>query len=128
MPAYYKIFVPVDKADKIAELKKDGKKWSYSEAIKELGADVAYSVPAKMKIDRYKATLMASVIGSRGKLLEPMDDKENKKRSMQLVKASFQDIDKVLGADVTVDPDGTFSAEIKIREGLAPGKYNIVAV
>lgn len=128
MPAYYKIFVPIDKKDKIAELKKAGKKWKYSEAIKELGADVAYSVPAKMKIDRYKATLMASVVGSRGNLLEQMDDKENRRRSMQLVKARFQDIDKVLGPDVTVNPDGTFSAEIKIREGLAPGKYNIVAV
>ncbi|HBI14974.1 MAG TPA: permease [Desulfobulbaceae bacterium] len=128
MPAYYKIFVPVDKADKIAELKKAGKKWSYSEAIKELGAEAAYNVPAKMKTDRYKATLMASVIGSRGKLLEPMDDKENKKRSMQLVKARFREIDKVLGAEVTVSPDGAFSADIKIREGLAPGKYNIVAV
>ena len=128
MPAYYKIFVPVDKAEKIAELKKAGKKWSYSEAIKELGAEAAYNVPAKMKTDRFKATLMASVIGSRGKLLEPMDDKENKKRSMQLVKARFQSIDKVLAAEVTVAPDGAFSAEIKISEGLAPGKYNIVAV
>ncbi len=128
MPAYYKIFVPVDKKDKIAELKKAGKKWKYSEALKELGADVAYSIPSKMKTERYKATLMASVIGSRGDLLDQMDDKENKKRSMQLVKARFKDLDKVLGPDVTINPDGTFSAEIKIREGLAPGKYNIVAV
>ncbi len=128
MPAYYKIFVPADKKDKIAELKKAGKKWKYSEALKELGADVAYSVPAKMQTDRFKATLMASIIGSRGDLLEPMDDKENKKRSMQLVKARFRDIDKVLGPDVVINPDGTFSAEITIREGLAPGQYNIVAV
>jgi len=128
MPAYYKIFVPVDQADKIAELKKEGKKWSYSKAIKELGAEAAYNVPAKMKTERYKATLMASVIGSRGKLLEPMDDKENKKRSMQLIKSRFRSIDKVLSADVTVAADGAFSADIKIREGLAPGKYNIVAV
>jgi hypothetical protein len=128
MPAYYKIFVPADKAEKIAELKKAGKKWKYSEAIKELGAEAAYNVPAKMKTDRYKATIMASIIGSRGKLLEPMDAKENKRRSMQLVKARFQGIDKVLGPDVAINPDGTFSAEIKIREGLAPGKYNIVAI
>jgi hypothetical protein len=128
MPAYYKIFVPADKKEKIGELKKAGKKWKYSEALKELGADVAYSVPAKMKIDRYKASIMASIIGSRGDLLEPMDDKENKKRSMQLVKERFKELDKVLSPDVVVNPDGTFSAEIRIREGLAPGKYNIVAV
>ncbi|MBI5557507.1 MAG: sulfite exporter TauE/SafE family protein [Deltaproteobacteria bacterium] len=128
MPAYYKIFVPVEQKDKIAELKKAGKKWKYSEAIKELGAEAAYSVPAKMKIDRYKASIMASIIGSRGDLLDPMDDKENKKRSMQLVKERFKELDKVLSPDVVVNPDGTFSAEIMIREGLAPGKYNIVAV
>ena len=128
MPAYYKIFVPVDQKDKIAELKKAGKKWKYSEAIKELGAEAAYSVPAKMQIDRYKASIMASIIGSRGDLLEPMDDKENKKRSMQLVKERFKELDKVLSPDVVINPDGTFSAEITIREGLAPGKYNIVAV
>lgn len=128
MPAYYKIFVPVEQKDKIAELKKAGKKWKYSEAIKELGAEAAYSVPAKMQIDRYKASIMASIIGSRGDLLEPMDDKENKKRSMQLVKERFKELDKVLSPDVVINPDGTFSAEINIREGLAPGKYNIVAV
>lgn len=128
MPAYYKIFVPVDQKEKFAELKKAGKKWKYSEAVKELGADAAYSVPAKMKIDRYKATLMASIIGSRGDLLSQMDDKENRKRSMNLVKARFKDMEKVLSPDVVVNPDGTFSAEITIREGLAPGKYNIVAV
>lgn len=128
MPAYYKIFVPVDKKDKFEELKKTGKDWKYSESLKELGADVAYNVPAKMKIDSFKASLMASIIGSRGDLLPAMDDKENKKRSMQLVKARFKSIDKVLGPDVTINPDGSFSAEIKIRSGLAPGKYNIVAI
>ncbi len=128
MPAYYKIFVPVDQKEKFAELQKAGKKWKYSEAVKELGADAAYTVPAKMKVDRYKATLMASIIGSRGDLLSQMDDKENRKRSMNLVKARFKDMDKVLSPDVVVNPDGTFSAEITIREGLAPGKYNIVAV
>jgi uncharacterized protein len=128
MPAYYKIFVPKDMQPKIDAAKKEGKKWSYSNVLKDLGADIAYSVPAKAKIDRYQATLMASVIGSRGKLLPAMDDKENKKRSMQLVKARFQSIDKVISALVSVQQDGSYSADIKIRDGLAPGKYNIVAV
>jgi uncharacterized protein len=33
---------------------------------------------------------MASVVGSRGKQLPAMDEKETKKRSMQLVKARFR--------------------------------------
>jgi uncharacterized protein len=127
MPAYYKIFVPKDLQPKIDEAKKD-KKWSYSTLLKDLGADIAYSVPAKAQIDHYQATLMASVIGSRGTLLAAMDEKENKKRSMQLVKARFQSIGKMVSASVDVQPDGSYSANIKVDNGLAPGKYNIVAV
>lgn len=128
MPAYYKIFVPKEQKENLDKIKKEGKKWSFSKALKDVGADIAYSVPAKIKIDRYQATLMGSIIGSRGDLLSPMDEKENRKRSMQLVKARFRSVDKVLSADVQVNPDGTYKAEIKIRKGLAPGKYNIVAV
>jgi len=128
MPAYYKIFVSKDMQPKLDEIKKQGSDWKYSQALKDLGADVAYSVPADMKIDRYKASIMASIIGSRGDLMEPMDAKENRKRSMQLVKARFKSADKVLGADVEILPDGTYSADIKIRSGLAPGSYHIVAV
>jgi len=128
MPAYYKTFVPKDLQPKIDAAKKEGKKWSYSALLKDLGADMAYSVPAKAKIDRYQSTLMASVVGSRGDLLPAMDEKENRKRSMQLVKARFQSIDKVVAALVEVKPDGSYTADIKIRDGLAPGKYKIVAV
>ena len=128
MPAYYKTFVPKELQPKIDAAKKEGKKWSYSALLKDLGADVAYSVPAKGKIDRYQSTLVASVVGSRGDLLPAMDDKENKSRSMQLVKARFQSIDKVVAAAVEVKADGSYSADIKIRDGLAPGKYKIVAV
>jgi Predicted permeases len=71
---------------------------------------------------------MASVVGSRGDLLPTMDEKENKKRSMQLVKARFQSVDKVVAAAIDVKPDGSYTADIKIREGLAPGKYKVVAV
>ncbi len=127
MPAYYKIFVPKEQKENIDTIKKEGKKWSYSKALKDLGADVAYSVPAGKKIDRYQATLMGSIIGSRGTPLPTMDEKENAKRSMQLVKARFVSPDKVFSADVEVNPDGTYKAEIKIREGLATGTYFIAA-
>ena len=128
MPAYYKTFVPKELQPKIDAAKKEGKKWSYSALLKDLGADIAYSVPAKTKIESYQSTLMASVIGSRGDLLPAMDEKESRKRSMQLVKARFQSIDKVVAAAVDVKPDGSYTADIKIRDGLAPGKYKIVAV
>jgi len=128
MPAYYKIFVPKDMQAKIDDEAKKKKKWSYSELLKNLGADVAYSVPPKAKIERYQSTLMASVIGSRGDLLPAMDEKENKKRSMQLVKARFRNINNVVAAAIDMKPDGSYTADLKIREGLAPGKYKIVAV
>ena len=128
MPAYYKIIVPKEMQAKIDEEAKKKNKWSYSELLKSLGADIAFSVPAQAKIDRYQSTLMASVIGSRGAMLPAMDEKETKRRSMQLVKARFRSINNVFGANLDVKPDGTFSAEIKVRKGVAPGQYNIVAV
>lgn len=127
MPAYYKMFVPKSKKEVLAKEKAVGKKWSFSTALKDTGADAAYSAPAKIKTERYQATLMGSIVGSRGTLLDPMDDKENKKRSMQLIKSRFKSLDKVISPSIEVNPDGTFTAELKIRDGLAPGKYTIVA-
>src|SRR3990172_4811089 len=128
MPAYYKIFAPKDRKEALDKIRKEGKSWSYSKALEDMGADIAYAVPAKITIDKYQATLLGSIIGSRGKLQPGMDAKENTKRSMQLVKARFRSADKVLSADVETAPDGVYKAEIKIRRGLAPGIYTITAV
>ena len=128
MPAYYKIFVPKEMQAKIDEAKKQGGKWSYSALLKDLGAGDAYTVPAEARIDRHQSTLMASIIGSRGPLLPAMDDKENRSRSMQLVKSRFRSIDNVFTANVEVQPDGTYAAELDIRKGIAPGQYQVVAV
>jgi hypothetical protein len=57
-----------------------------------------------------------------------MDEKENKSRSMQLVKARFRSPGKVFTPTVTVQPDGTFSAKITVTAGSAPGSYYIRAV
>ena len=127
MPAYYKIFVPEQMKEKIDASKKDGKKWSLSRVLRETGADAACAVPAGIQIDRYQATLMGSIVGSRGTLLDPMDSKEQKTRCLQLVKARFQSLDKVVGADIRINPDGAFRAEIPVRSGLASGQYKIVA-
>ncbi len=128
MPAYYRIYVPKEQKEGLDKIKKEGSGWSYSKALKDLGAEVAYSTPGKIKTDRYQATLMGSIVGSRGELLPVMDDKENKRRSMQLVKARFRSPGKVFGPTVEVKPDGTFTAQVNIDEGAAPGKYYIVAV
>lgn len=128
MPAYYKIFVPVEKKAELDRIKQQGKDWKYSEALKQLGADVAYSAPAKISIDRYQASIMASIIGSRGKLLPPLNEKENKKRSMQLAKARFRSPGKLLAATVQTNPDGTYTAKITIEKGAPPGTYKLVAV
>jgi hypothetical protein len=127
MPAYYKIFMPKDRQAVLDTAKKAGAKWSFSQVLKDTGADIAYSAPGAIAIDRYQATLMGSVVGSRGEKLGSMDDNENKNRSMQLVKARFRSIDKVMGADVDLSPDGSFTARINIRKGLAPGKYMVAA-
>lgn len=127
MPSYYKIFLPRDQKENLEKIKKEGGKWSFSKALKDLGAEGVYSVPAKTMIDKYQATLMGSIIGSRGELLPQMDEKENKKRSMQLVKARFRSPKNVFSADVGTQPDGSYKAVLNIRKGLAPGRYNIVA-
>ncbi len=128
MPAFYNILIPKDRKEALDKVKAEGKAWSYSKALKDLGADVAYSAPAKLKIDRYQATLLGSVVGSRGDLLPQMDEAENKKRSMQLVKARFRSPGKVFSPSVEVQPDGEFKAVVTIPEGAAPGTYFVRAV
>ncbi len=127
MPSYYKMFVPVSDQDKLAQAKASGKKWNLDSLLQEVGAAGIYSTPAKIKIDRYQATLMGSIVGSRGQMLPAMNEQDNRRRSMELVKVRFRSPDKVLGAEVKVSPDGAYRAEIKIRKGLAPGKYTVVA-
>lgn len=46
---------------------------------------------------------------------------------MQLIKAKFRSPGRVLGTDVDVAADGSYKATIKIPDGVAPGKYTIVA-
>jgi hypothetical protein len=128
MPAYYKIFVPKKEKETFERIKAEGKKWSPSKALKDMGAEAAYSVPVKIKIDRYQTSLIGSIMGSRGRPLPQMNEEEHRKRSIHLVKTRFRDPEKLLGPCVEVKPDGTYKAQIRIRKGLAPGKYNIVAI
>jgi uncharacterized protein len=124
----YRIYLPRDKQEMLTRFKADGAGWSYSKALKETGADVAYKTPAKIAIDSYQTSLLTSLYGSNGDLLPALDDQERKRRSMQLVKARFRSVDKLLIAGIDVQPDGSYSAEIKIPEGSPPAQYMVAAV
>ncbi|KAF0187630.1 MAG: hypothetical protein FD168_2472 [Desulfobulbaceae bacterium] len=126
MPAFYKILVPKEMAGEFDKAKAAGKDWKYSEVLKKMGADAAYSAPAKIKIDNYQATIMASIIGSRGTLLPQMDEKATKSESMKLVKGRFRSPGKLLGANVEIQPDGTYTAKLNLPPSQAPGKYNVI--
>jgi hypothetical protein len=128
MPAYYRIYLPATQKDALSAIQKEGDGWSYSKALKDLGADIAYSAPSKAKVDSYQATLMGSVIGSRGTKLPALNEKDNRNRSMRLVKARFRMPGKVLAPAVQVNPDGTYTATVTIDAGSAPGKYHLIAV
>jgi uncharacterized protein len=128
IPAFYRIHVPTTAQPVLDKYKKDGRGWAYSGAMKEIGADVAYSAPAKDEIDSYQATLTSIMTGSRGEQLPALDDKERKRRSMQIVKARFRSVDKLLAANIEQKEDGSFTAKVKIPDSMAPGKYFIRAV
>lgn len=127
LPAFYRIVVPTSEKERLAKFKAEGKGWSYSAALKETGADIAYSAPAKTSIDGFQTSMVASMSGQRGDALPALDDKEGRKRSMQIMKSRFRAVDKLLVAGIELQPDGTFTAQVKVPEGAPPGKYQIVA-
>jgi hypothetical protein len=128
MPAFYQILVPTSQQPVLDKFKKEGKGWSYSAALKETGADLAYLNPGKGEMDSFQASLMATIAGSRGELLPALDDKERVKRSMQIMKARYRGVGKLFSASVEQKEDGSFTAKVKIPDGMAPGKYFITAV
>jgi len=127
LPASYKIYVPKDKKEVFDAFKAKGRGWAYSDALKEMGADVAYSAPATIEIDAYQSTIMAGIIGSRGDKLPTLDDKETRRRAMQLTKARFSGIGRLISPSIDLNADGSFAAKVDIPQGAAPGKYFIVA-
>ncbi|MDO8958107.1 MAG: sulfite exporter TauE/SafE family protein [Rhodocyclaceae bacterium] len=127
IPAYYRIHVPKETQPILDDFKKEGKGWSYSGALSNTGGEVVYREPGKHPITAYQASLQASIVGSRGEVLPTLDDKERVRRSMQIVKARFRTVDKLLAANIDQKEDGSFTAQIKIPEGSAPGKYTIIA-
>jgi hypothetical protein len=127
LPAFYRIVLPKSEHEKLAKVKADGKGWSYSAALKETGGDLAYWAPAKTSIASYQTSMSASMSGQRGEQLPALEDKEGRKRSMQIMKSRFRSVDTLLVAGVEQKEDGSFTAQVKIPEGAPPGKYLIVA-
>ncbi|HZV55525.1 MAG TPA: sulfite exporter TauE/SafE family protein [Rhodocyclaceae bacterium] len=128
LPAFYRIYLPKSEQAKLDKFKAEGKGWSYSAALKETGADIAYWAPSKTGIDSYQTSMAASMSGQRGDQQPSLEDKETRKRSMQIMKSRFRSIDKLLVANIDQKEDGSFSAQVKIPEGAPPGKYLIAAV
>ena len=53
-----------------------------------------------------------------------MDEKENKKRAMQLAKTRFRQVGRLLTAEVEINPDGTYQGAVKLAAGLPDGNYH----
>lgn len=128
LPAFYQTIVPTSMQPVLDKFKKEGRGWSYSAALKETGGDVAYGNPGKAAIDSFQASLVASIIGSRGELLPKLDDKETVRRSMQIVKARYRSVGNLFAATLEQKEDGSFTAKLKIPEGSPSDKYFITAV
>lgn len=127
LPAFYRIHVPASAQPVLDKFKKEGKGWSYSNALKETGGELVYFEPGKRSIDGYQASMASTMAGSRGDQLPALDNKEVVKRSMQIIKGRFRSVDKLLTANIEQKEDGTFTAKVKIPDGAPPGKYFITA-
>lgn len=127
IPAFYRTLVPTTAQPVLDKFKKEGRSWSYSSALKEVGGDIVYLEPGKRSIDAFQASMASSMSGSRGDALPALDKKEVNRRSMQILKARYRSVDKLLAATVEQKEDGSFTAKLKIPEGAPPGKYFITA-
>ncbi|MDR3569248.1 MAG: sulfite exporter TauE/SafE family protein [Syntrophobacteraceae bacterium] len=127
MPAYYKVLVPADKKAVLETAKAEGKKWKFSETLKKCGALEAFNAPGTIPIQRYRVSLLGSVIGSRGTELAAMDAKENINRAMKLAKTRFRNPGALLAPVVMTRPDGSFTAKISVPSGAPDGTFHVRA-
>lgn len=128
IPALYMILMPkeVEEAYKI-EAAKD-KDWSVSRMLTTTGADVAYITPGKAVVERWQASILATIMGSRGEKLEPLDEKGNRRQSMPLMKARFRWPERMFSPTIKINEDGTFEAEYKLPDNAPSGNYTVIAV
>lgn len=127
IPALYMILMPkeVEEAYKIEKAK--AKDWSVSRMLTTTGADVVYITPGKARVDRWQASIMATILGSRGEKLEDMDEKGNRRQSMPLMKTRFRWPEKMFSPTIKINEDGTFEAEYRLPENAPSGTYTVIA-
>ncbi len=128
IPALYMMLMPkeVEEAYKIEKAK--GKDWSVSRMLTTTGADAAYLTPAKAMVDRWQASILATILGSRGDQLEAMDEKGNRRQSMPLMKARYRWPERMFSPTIKINEDGRFEAEYKLPDNAPSGSYMITAV
>jgi hypothetical protein len=127
IPAYYATLAPKDTKEKIDALKAQKDAWSYSGALKDLGIDPAGFRPAAAKVERRQTSIIAIITGSRGALMDPLDEKGNLKAALPLYKTRFKSPGALLKPLVDVKPDGSFEASLKLPQGIADGSYTVTA-
>jgi hypothetical protein len=127
IPAHYMMLMPkeVEEAYKIEKAK--GKDWSVSRMLTTTGADVAYITPAKAKVDRWQASILATILGSRGDKLEAMDEKGNRRQSMPLMKTRYRWPERMFSPTIKINEDGSFEAEYKLPTNAPSGSYTVIA-
>ena len=128
IPPLYMILMPkeLEEAYKLEVAK--GRDWSVSRMLTSTGADAAYITPAKAKVDRWQASIMATILGSRGDQLEPMDEKGNRRQSMPLMKTRYRWPERMFAPTIEIKEDGTFTAEYKLPDNAPSGSYTVIAV
>lgn len=127
IPAYYVTLTPKETKDKIDALKAQKDDWSYSSALKDLGVEAEGLRSASAKVERRKTSIIAVITGSRGEIMDPLDNKGNLKAALPLYKTRFKSSGALLKPLVEVRPDGTFEASLKLPKGVADGSYTVTA-
>jgi uncharacterized protein len=127
IPAYYITLTPKETKDKIEALKSQKDDWSYSGALKDLGMDATGLRPAAARVERRKTSIIAVITGTRGKLMEPLDDKGNLKAALPLYKTRFKSPGMLLKPAIDMKPGGAFEAALKLPKGVADGPYTVTA-
>lgn len=128
LPAHYRIYLPRQRQATLDRYGAAGGGWSFAQALEDSGAASAFAIPASMPIESYQATIMAAITGSRGALRPALAPAEARRRAMQITKARFRSVAKLLTAAVEQRPDGAYTARVIIPAGAAPGRYSVVAV
>lgn len=127
IPALYMILMPKELEEAYNIEKAKDKDWSVSRMLTTTGADAAYITPAKAKVERWQASILATILGSRGEKLEPLDEKGNRRNSMPLMKTRFRWPERMFSPTIKINEDGTFEAEYRLPENAPSGSFTVIA-